>query len=180
MTLKSEKAHAGLSGPIFIGTYLWNYYNQRRCNFPAAFVSQLNEAAWVPDKSGALQPPHLIVFDSLDPPWKPNATLLTKIRFKQPAIEVLAREVGIEPGVLDLLKKHGVTSVVELMARLGIEEKLEQSVPQDVDDAMKNILGDALSLTPPISDPMGSEAQGSDGGIGRGRNGSSHGTGTSG
>ncbi len=162
----------------FAGTYLWNYHNQHRCNFPAAFVFQLNEAAWVPDKSGALQPPHLIVFDSLDPPWKPNATLFMKIRFKQPAIEVLAREVGIEPGVLDFLKKKGITSVVELMARLGVEEKPEQPVPRDVDDAMKNILGDALRLIPPISDPMGSEAQGSDGGSGRGRSGSGHGTGT--
>jgi len=160
----------------FTGTYLWNYHSQHRCNFPAAFVSQLNEAAWVPDKSGALQPPHLIVFDSLDPPWKPNATLFTKIRFKQPAIEALAREVGIEPGVLDLLKKHGVTSVVELVARLGIEEKMEQTVSQDVDDAVKSILGDALSPTPHIPDPMGSEAQGADGGSSR----PGHGTETSG
>lgn len=162
----------------FTGTYLWNYHNQHRCNFPAAFVSQLNEVAWVPDKSGALQPPHLIVFDSLDPPWKPNATLFTKIRFKQPAIEVLAREVGIEPGVLDLLKKKGITSVVELMARLGIEEKPEKPVPQDVSDAVKNTQGDAPLNTTPTA---GSEAQGPSGGSDRGSSGSGHhGTATSG
>ena len=61
-------------------------------------------------------------FSSTSLGWKPNPFLHSKIRFKPPIIDQLAKEAGIEPGVLDLLKKLGVTSEARaLRARLGVE-----------------------------------------------------------
>ena len=57
-------------------------------------------------------------FDSLD--WEDNPFLRSIILFKPPAIEALAREAGIESGVLDLLKKLGLTSEAQLRRRLGV------------------------------------------------------------
>ncbi len=128
----------------FSGTYRWTYYHQRNTTFDAAFVRQLNETAWVSDGNGDLQRPEFVIFDTLG--WKPNPFLLSKIRFKPPIIETLAQEAGIEPGVLDLLKKCGVTSVEELKRRLGIEEE-----PQ-----------------PPEGDRVSEEPQGGRGGGGTG------------
>jgi hypothetical protein len=103
----------------FSGTYSWSYYrNQYSTLFDAAFVRQLNETAWVPDVSGELQRPEFVAFDSLG--WKDNPFLTSKIHFKPPIIEALAKEAGIEAGVLDLLKKHGITSEAQLRTMLGI------------------------------------------------------------
>lgn len=168
----------------FSGTYRWYYYYQRRCDFDAAFVHRLNETAWVPDKNGTLQPPGCVIFEDINPPWQQNAFLLTKIHFKPRRIEELAKEAGIEPGVLDLLKRHGVTSVADVMARLRIQEEPEQSNgqprPTNVDDSVKSILGDTPGPTPPVSEPMDRESSRAGVGIGRGSNGPGHGTGTAG
>jgi hypothetical protein len=106
---------------VFSGEYTWTHYGTYCATFPAAFVRQLTETAWIPEENGDLQRPEFVLFDSLG--WKTNPFLLSKIRFKPPIIEVLAKEAGIEPGVLDLLKKYGVTSVTELVARLGLAEE---------------------------------------------------------
>jgi len=106
---------------IFSGTYDWTYYGDHSVPFDAAFVRRLKGTDWVPDTTGELQRPEFVLFESLG--WNPNPFLLAKIRFKPPIIETLAEEAGIEPGVLDLLKKHGLTSVAELLARLGIEDQ---------------------------------------------------------
>jgi len=160
----------------FSGIYRWHYYFQRSCPFDAAFVRQLNTFAWVPNLSGELQRPGFVVFDTLG--WKPNPFLASKVRFKPPIIETLAREVGIEPGVLDLLKKHGFTSVAELAARLGLEEESDKPNdevgPKTVDDAAKNILGDAPGQTPSAPEPLGSEPQGSGSSSGKGSSGFGH------
>ncbi len=105
----------------FSGTYWWYYYHQRRATYNAAFVRQLNDTAWIPDANGDLQRPEFVVLESL--PWEPNPFLLSKIRFKPPIIETLAKEAGFEPGMLDLLKKLGLTSEAELRARLRIAEQ---------------------------------------------------------
>lgn len=105
---------------IFDGSYKWTHYGSYKMEFPSAFIRLLNEAAWVPDANGELHPPALVIFDNLD--WKPSPFLLTKIKFKPPVIEQLAKEIGIEPAALDLLRKHGITSVDELKSRLGISD----------------------------------------------------------
>jgi hypothetical protein len=106
---------------VFTGEYTWTHYGSYRTAFDAAFVRKLNTTEWIPDPDGNLQRPQLVLFDSLG--WKQSPFLLSKIRFRPPIIDQLAKEAGIEPGVLDLLRKHGVTSVAELVARLGLEEE---------------------------------------------------------
>jgi hypothetical protein len=105
---------------IFEGVYRWTHYGSYKAEFPSAFGRRLNEAAWVPDATGELHPPRLVVFGSLD--WKSNPFLLTKIQFKPPLIDQLAREAGIDPAALDLLRTCGITSVEDLKSRLGISD----------------------------------------------------------
>lgn len=137
----------------FSGTYRWFYYQWRDFEFDAAFVRRLNEVSWVPDRNGTLSPPSFVLFE--ETAWRENQFLLSKIRFRPPIIETLAREAGIEPGVLDLLKKLGVTSEAELKARLGITEETTKPLPTSgsndltVDEALQN-LGIKSEPTPPV------------------------------
>lgn len=104
---------------IFYGSYSWSHYGDRKTPpFPAAFLRHLKKASWVPDANGDLVPPNLVVFDSLG--WKSNPFLLTQLAFKPPILDQLAKEAGIDPAVLDLLRKQGITSVADLTSRLGI------------------------------------------------------------
>jgi len=143
----------------FVAEYKWGYSHETRtASVDAAFVRKLNTTSWIPDGNGELQRPELIVFDTLG--WKPNPFLQSKIRFKSPAIETLAREVGIEPGVLDLLKKLGVTREVELRARLGLKEESEEaggSSPGAVQEAVDKLLGDTPQPWAPASVSAGAE-----------------------
>ncbi|MCC6425623.1 MAG: DUF3883 domain-containing protein [Phycisphaerales bacterium] len=102
----------------FQGRYSWFYHTPYSTTFDAKFVRTLNTAHWIPDTDGELQQPAVVLFDSLG--WDNEPFLLSKIRFKPPIIDTLAREAGIEPGLIDLLKKLGVTSESELRARLQI------------------------------------------------------------
>ena len=162
-------------GPtVFLGTYSWFYRTQRSQFFDASFVLRLNEASWVPDRDGALQSPEFVMFEQTG--WKANAFLQSKILFKPAIIETLAKEAGIDPGVLDLLKKLGVTSEIELKKRLGIkdgeaEQPENKPASGDINDALKSLLGDTAQPTPPIPDPSGPEPMGS--GSGRGASGAS-------
>jgi hypothetical protein len=139
---------------VFSGMYNWHYYQHRSTRFDAAFVRKLNQTAWVPDTDGELRRPEFMLFDTLD--WKANPFLQSKIRFKLPVIEQLAKEVGIEPGVIDLLKKHGITNVAELVARLGLGDEPKSShvrhKPETVSEAIKSLLGDTPGPTPPVPD----------------------------
>jgi hypothetical protein len=108
----------------FLGEYKWGYAQiSKRANFDAAFLRQLNETEWVANHSGVLERPEFVLFDVLG--WQANPFLQSKIRFKPPLIETLAREAGIEPGVLDLLKKIGLTNEAELRNRLGLADKAD-------------------------------------------------------
>lgn len=116
--------HDRRGGGVFNASYTWSYSRQRKVAvFDAAFVRALNEERWVPTTFGGLQKPALVAFEEVG--WRPNAFLESKIRFKPPLIERLAREVGIEPGVLDLLQRLGVKSEAELRERLDLGEEAE-------------------------------------------------------
>lgn len=106
---------------IFDGSYTWSHNGKYATSFPAAFLCTLNAAAWVPNANGELVPPNLVVFDALG--WRSNPFLLTRIAFKAPIIDQLAREAGIDPAALDLLRKLGITSVADLTSRLGIRDQ---------------------------------------------------------
>lgn len=184
---------------IFDGKYTWSHHGKYAATFPSAFVRRLNEAAWVPDANGALNPPRLITFDSLG--WKPNPFLLTKIDFKPPIIDQLAKEAGIDPAALDLLRRYGITSVAELASRLGIAEAPPEPGPEpatekvsegppaegDVYGDAKDLYGDDMPDIPPGShDPEGGDGRGGAGGStgevgrgnGKGTGGGKAGTGT--
>ncbi|UZR28061.1 sacsin N-terminal ATP-binding-like domain-containing protein [Methylococcus mesophilus] len=173
---------------IFDGSYTWSHYGERKTPpFPAAFLRYLNKGAWVPDANGELVPPGLVVFDTLG--WKPNPFLLSKIAFKPPIIDQLAKEVGIDPAALDLLRKLGITSVADLTSRLGItdappedeassgdapsdeipteEEADDTNRPgEDVYDDAKDLYGDDMPDIPPKTpDP---DSDGATSGAGRG------------
>ena len=106
----------------FDGTYTWGYFQDRKeAAFDAVFVRVLKEERWIPDSSGSLRKPASITFDEVG--WRSNGFLESKIRFKPSLVERLAREVGIEPGALDLLRRLGVTSEAELRQRLGLEDE---------------------------------------------------------
>ncbi|WP_018233468.1 DUF3883 domain-containing protein [Thioalkalivibrio thiocyanodenitrificans] len=134
---------------VFTGEYTWTHYGTYRTIFDAAFIRELNETAWIPDENGDLHRPEFVLFDTLG--WKANPFLESKIRFKPPIIEALAKEAGIETGVLDLLKKHGVTSVAELVVRLGLAEDSEAGESDQVSETAKEGVepaDDTLVTTP--------------------------------
>ena len=104
------------------GTYTWGFHQEMKvATFDAAFVRLLNGRQWIPDPFGGLREPASITLDAAG--WPSNGFLESKIRFKPPLVERLAMEVGIEPGVLDLLRRLGVTSEAELRERLDLEEE---------------------------------------------------------
>jgi len=145
----------------FLGEYTWGYFHETKtASFDAAFVQLLNEIEWVPDANGNLQRPEFVLFDSLG--WKPHPFLQSKIRFKPPVIDQLAKEAGIEPGVLELLKKIGLTSEAELRARLGIDNKNQVSSEGDktgtVEDALRQ-LGISIQSLPPLPGPVGGDSK---------------------
>lgn len=110
---------------VFSGIYRWQYHQMRSASFDALFIRQLNGSAWIPDADGDLQPPSSILFDTLN--WPADPFLLSKIQFKKPIVDELAREAGFEPGMLDMLKKFGLTSTAELMARLNVDDLVAQT-----------------------------------------------------
>lgn len=164
---------------IFDGSYIWSHYGERKTPpFPAAFLRRLNKAAWVPDANGELVPPGLVVFDTLG--WKSNPFLLTKIAFKPPIIDQLAREAGIDPAALDLLRKLGITSVADLTSRLGITDPPPENDTEpdtkpdatgdpggDVYDEAHDLYGDDMPDIPPGTHDLDG-GDGTTGGAGRG------------
>jgi len=171
----------------FYGSYNWGYsHESKTTRFDADFVRTLNQACWVPNADGKLVPPGLVMFDTLG--WKPNPFLLTKIGFKPPIIDQLAKEAGIDPAILDLLRSDPAI-VAELTSRLSAtpapEPKPSTTIePEDnatsggnVYDEAKDLLGDDMPDIPPgTPDPDGGDGVGTTtGGGGQGR----AGTGTS-
>ncbi|MBP5953412.1 sacsin N-terminal ATP-binding-like domain-containing protein [Pseudomonas sp. P42] len=172
----------------FFGSYKWGYSHETKtARFDATFIRTLNQVSWVPDLNGELVSPGLVVFDTLN--WKPNPFLLTKLTFKPPLIDQLAKEAGIEPAALDLLRKYGITSVSELASRLGLTQPREADSESDVaPDATEELNGDVYGnahdlygddmpeIPPGTPDPDGGDGATGSGGHG---NGWSTGTGAS-
>lgn len=170
----------------FYGSYRWGYSHETKtARFDAAFVRTLNQVAWVPNADGELVPPGLVVFDTLG--WKPNPFLQTRIAFKPPIIDQLAKEAGIDPAILDLLRRDPAI-VAELASRLSAKPAPEtepSTAPEpetgepsdgDVYDGAKDLYGDMPDIPSGTPDPDGGDDVGT--GAGRGGQGRS-GTGTS-
>lgn len=176
---------------IFDGLYKWSHYGSYRREFPSAFVRHLNAVAWVPDENSELQPPRMVVFETLG--WKTNPFLSTKVAFKPPIIDQLAKEAGIDPAALDLLRKLGITSLADLTSRLGIFEPsselagVSEEEPEidsdpvkdgDVYESAQDLYGDDMPDIPPgTPDPEGGDIRGFTGGAPGGGNGKGRGVG---
>lgn len=145
---------------IFTARYHGQYYGYKSINYLPKFIKRLRKSAWIPDISddGKLKKPELIEFSNTN--FKPNPNLEKKIGFKPPIIEQLAREVGIDPKMLDLLKEVGITNEEELRERLrlseseseqeneGTETDSESTEPEGVNEREnrpENIAGGATS-----------------------------------
>ena len=113
----------------FYGRYHWFRRNDRSMPFPARFVKTLNETAWVPDLDGVLQPPDQVVFQ--DTGWEQDPALEAKILFKPSAMDELAKVAGLEPGALDLLRKHDI-SESKLRELLGLADDSGGTVSADL------------------------------------------------
>ena len=197
-TLKPEEAAArvkvlwealadleGRGTSAFYGSYKWGYSHETKtARFDATFIRTLNQVAWVPNADGELVPPGHVVFDTLG--WKPNPFLLTKIAFKPPLIDQLAKEAGIDPAILDLLRRDPAI-VAELASRLSNASPTSEPEPSpdaelaadepsdsDVYDDAQDLYGDDMPDIPPgTSDPDGGDGAGSGAGReGRNRTGS--------
>ena len=107
---------------VFNASYSWGFHQERKvAAFDAAFVRVLNEERWISDSCGELREPASIFFEDVG--WCPNGFLESKIRFKPPIIQRLAREAGFEPSVLDHLKRLGITSEAKLRERLDLDDE---------------------------------------------------------
>ena len=102
----------------FSGTYRWFYVHQRTAAFAAAFVRRLNEAQWVPGIDGTLHRPEFVSFDTLG--WNKHPFLESVIHFKPPEVDLLAQRLGIEPGMIELLREAGIDTEDALRERLGL------------------------------------------------------------
>ena len=91
------------SNQVFNGRYHWFWYTDRYASFDAQFVHTLRNFSWVPDNDGVFKPPSSVIFQ--DTGWEPDRALLTKIPFKPAVIEELAKELGIESGLINSLIK---------------------------------------------------------------------------
>lgn len=104
-----ELVHKGRH-ECFRGTYKYHYYSWHSRAFPSRFVKRLNGAPWIPHEDGSLRLPESVEFADLD--WEADEYLLSQIEFMQPhspAVASLAREVGVEPETLDLIREHKIT-----------------------------------------------------------------------
>ncbi|KGG90889.1 hypothetical protein P369_13845 [Comamonas thiooxydans] len=163
----------------FYGSYKWGYSHETKtARFDASFIRTLNEDAWLPNADGELVPPGLVVFDLLG--WKPNPFLLTKIAFKPPIIDQLAKEAGIDPAILDL-RRRDPAIVAELASRLSasptldpepstaLEPEADEPSNGDVYDGAKDLYGDDMQdILPGTPDPDGCDGVGNGGRAGGG------------
>lgn len=144
----------------FYGSYKWGYFHETKiARFDASFVRILNQVSWVPNGDNELVPPGQVVFDTLG--WKSNPFLQTKIVFKPPIIDQLAKEAGIDPAILDLLRRDP-TIVAELANRLSVnstqETEADKPSASDVYDGAKDLYGDDMPDIPPgTPDPDGED-----------------------
>lgn len=116
--LGDMEAHNGQT--FFAAKYSWTHYGSYQQTFPPRFIRQLNSTAWVPSPQGDLQRPEFVLFESLG--WDHNPFLESKILFRCPVEEELARQTGIEPELLQTLRKYNIRTASDLNQLLGIRE----------------------------------------------------------
>ncbi len=105
----TELVHRG-PHECFRGTYEYHYYAWQSRTFPSQFVKRLNESPWIPNEDSNLSLPRSVSFTELG--WEADDFLLSQIEFmppRSPTVANLAREYGIEPEILDLIRDKKIT-----------------------------------------------------------------------
>ncbi len=133
----------------FSGTYFWRYHYQRSASFDAAFVRKLNATRWIPDTNGNLCLPQFVPFDSLD--WSRHPFLESIILFEPPELDAWAHKLGIDPGVIKLLREAGIKTEEELRQRLGLGVR-----PTSQSDSTTNETDGKSDIAPQTDPPRGS------------------------
>ena len=133
----------------FSGKYFWRYHYRRSASFDAAFVRKLNTTRWIPDTNGDLRLPEFVPFGSLG--WNSHPFLESMIHFEPPELEDLARKLGIDPGMIELLREAGIDTEEELRQRLGLRKK-----PPSQSDPMANKTDDTSDIAPQTDRSRGS------------------------
>ena len=141
---------------VFRGEYRWTHRGERKQGFDSTFVKQLNDTAWIPGRDGDLQRPDMVLFESLD--WRDDPSLLSKVRFKPPVVDQLAKEAGFEPAVLDRLKELGITSMEALRKLKLLDEHEDGSndvdpVKDAADSQGGSVPGSSLAEDPTVKEP---------------------------
>ena len=111
--------------------YKWSYsHEEKHARLDPEIVKQLNAALWVPDENGELQLPKSVTFETLNEihGWTENPILQSKIRFRPPIIESLARESDIELGAIALMQRENVTES-RLQQLLELERRQNNPEP---------------------------------------------------
>jgi hypothetical protein len=151
------------SGMVW-ATYHWYYYTDRSVNYDAYFIRVLKAAAWIPTSQGRLATPGEVVFEEIQPFWKSNPVLQAALKFLPSQVNQLAQAVGLNLGMINLLKKSGITSEEELMQRLGMKEDSELSAPDSQSDQKDSHTDTGQG----VGEQTGSSSSGGGGAIARG------------
>ena len=133
----------------FSGTYSWQYNRRRSTPFVAAFIRKLNSTRWIPDTNGELRLPEFVPFASLG--WNSHPFLEGIIHFQPPGLEDLARKLGIDPGIIELLREAGIETEKQLRQRLGLGE-----MPTGQSDPTASRTDDTSNIAPQTGRSRGS------------------------
>lgn len=127
---------------VLYGTYRWKYYGMNSASFHARFIRKLRESRWIPTGDGKRVKPTDTVFERIPGGWTENAALQKALGFKPPVMEILAKEMGVEAEMLNLLLKRGIKTKAQLEEFLTEEPEADE---QSDDDAQETSTGDGVS-----------------------------------
>lgn len=134
----TELVHRGRR-ECFLGTYEYHYYAWQSRTFPSQFVKRLNESPWIPNEDSNLSLPRSVSFTDLG--WEADDFLLSQIEFmppRSPAVANLAREYGLEPDILDLIRDKKITTE-RLREWLATEEVESADAAPLEDDGLSQV-----------------------------------------
>ena len=102
---------------VFAGRYCWTHYGRYSATFDASFIRYLNSNSWIPDKDGNLKSPSAVLFSDLG--WEEDRFLQSMVKFKLPIVDQLALASGIDPDILDEIKRRGITDLTSFLEAIG-------------------------------------------------------------
>jgi hypothetical protein len=128
-------AHVYHSTPDFFqGTYRWFRRNEHEEHFLARFVERLQESAWLPGKDGQLHKTSELSLDDLPGQFLKNETLERVLQMRPRTIDALAKETGLDPQVLDYLRKNP-TELSRLQRLMATERARGEVLEQQTETA---------------------------------------------